>query len=297
MLEDHLLNALAKMSSADLTKRQNNSPMPMPGGDHFGRDRWRPPLWSMILSAVLLGLIFISLISFAILTLLRNRRAKSPASDVEIKRTIAHQRRMSGISDTDPDNIKPVKRLRSFHMKGAVSPSSAGSSPRTPKTPGKDGLFNRFFRKKDGTRLTPLDEEKNESYASLNAYPDTPALDEKMLEASPPPTPAPAFGWNSNVGPGGNQGRRSTVDGSIGKDKSDVGEQSTAYKGDTRPPLGQRESDSFLQMDSRRASTDPKRLSRDYNENFQSRPSGGLFDDDDDERRPLGYDPDSRSGH
>ncbi|KAK6544358.1 hypothetical protein TWF694_001059 [Orbilia ellipsospora] len=331
-LEDALLDGLSKMHASYLSKRQFDfDNPPMPGGDHFGHDGGYYsyyPKWAMITSAVILGLFFLGLFVFLILYILRRRKPKSPSANpeaqIEIQRAIAHQRRMSGISDTDPDNIKPIKRLRSFHMKGAMSPDSVSSSPRTPrtpKTPGSAGLFSRFFRKGDNSkRLPPLDEERNDSYASLNAYPDTPALDEKMLEASPPPTPAPAFGWSANVGPGGNSTnrrdstptyssttappaysqRRSTVDGSMGKDNdnSGIGEQNLSYKGDTRPPIGQHESDSFLQTSNRRMSRDQKRLSSDYNENYQTRPSGGLFDDDEiDERRPLGYDPDSRSGH
>ncbi|KAK6335539.1 hypothetical protein TWF696_002311 [Orbilia brochopaga] len=290
--------------TAMLSKRQEdrNGP-PMPGGDHFGRDHWYVPRWAMILMAVILFVLFFLLVGIALIAALRHRR--SGTSTTDIKRSIADQaaarRRSSGISDDDPDGIKPIKRLRSFHMKGAVVMSPEAMSPRTPKTPKSAGLFGRFFRKKDGRRLAPLDEEKNESYASLNSYPDTPGLDEKMLEASPPPTPAPAFGWTSNVGPGGK--RRSLAESPAINPTpppaytGGVGEQNTAYKGETRPPVGQRESDSFLVQASRRMSRDAKRLSTDYNENYQSRPSGGLFDDDDDERRPLGYDPDSRSGH
>ncbi|KAK6363692.1 hypothetical protein TWF730_001112 [Orbilia blumenaviensis] len=307
------LASLLTMHST-LSKRQDQqqpsqAPIPMPHGG-FGRDtRWYAPRWAMILSAVLAGLLILSICIFILVTVFRRR--KSHTSTAEIKRAIAHQRRMSGIIDEDPDNIKPVKRLRSFHMKGAVA-SPDSTSPRTPKGSGPNaGLFSRFFRKKDGTRLPPLDEERNESYSSLNAYPETPALDEKMLEASPPPTPAPAFGWSSNVGPGP-QARGSIDHGppappyypgnnnnnnNTNNPASGVGEQNTAYKGDTRPPTGQRESDSFLQTGNERTSRDSKRLSTDYNENYQTRPSGGLFDDDEDERRPLGYNPDSRSGH
>ncbi|KAF3929249.1 hypothetical protein AA313_de0205453 [Arthrobotrys entomopaga] len=349
-LEDALLDGLSKMHASYLSKRQFdfNNP-PMPGGDHFGHDGYYSyyPKWAMITSAVILGLFFLGLFTFIILYALRRRNRSSnpsqvnPEAQIEIQRAIAHQRRMSGISDTDPDNIKPIKRLRSFHMKGAMSPDSTSSSsprtPRTPKTPGSGGLFSRFFRKGDNSkRLPPLDEERNDSYANLNAYPETPGIDEKLLEASPPPTPAPAFGWSANVGPPGGKSnnnnnnnnnrrdstpiysassapppaysqRRSTVDGSsMGKDdvSSGVGEQNLSYKGDTtRPPIGQHESDGFLSSsqtgNTRGLSKDQKRLSMDYNENYQSRPSGGLFDDDDvaDERRPLGYDPDSRSGH
>ncbi|KAF3112404.1 hypothetical protein TWF103_003188 [Orbilia oligospora] len=248
---------------ADLSKRQNPIPAPIPQG-HFGRDRWYAPRWAMILSAVLAGIFVVSICACILVTVFRRR--KSGTSTAEIKRAIAHQRRMSGIVDEDPDNIKPVKRLR-------------------------------FFRKKDGKRLPPLDEERNESYSSLNSYPETPALDEKMLEASPPPTPAPAFGWSSNVGPGPQQ--RGSIDQGPPAPPyyPGVGEQNTAYKGDVRPPAGQRESDSFLQTGTGKTSRDAKRLSTDYNENYQTRPSGGLFDDDEDERRPLGYNPDSRSGN
>ncbi|KAJ6259071.1 hypothetical protein Dda_5968 [Drechslerella dactyloides] len=288
--------------TAMLAKRQDDRNMPMPGGDHFGRDTWTVPRWAMILMAVILFILFFLLVGIALLTAFRHRRSGTSSSD--IKRSIAAadqaRRRSSGISDDDPDGIKPIKRLRSFHMRGAMVMSPEAMSPRTPKTPKSAGLFGRFFRKKDGRRLAPLDEEKNDSYASLNNYPDTPGIDEKMLEASPPPTPAPAFGWTSNVGPGNK--RRSLIDSPGGPPPLPAypggpGEQNTAYKGDTRPPLGQRESDSFLATSARRMSRDAKRLSTDYNENYQSRPSGGLFDDDDDERRPLGYDPDSRSGH
>ncbi|KAK6531412.1 hypothetical protein TWF281_008217 [Arthrobotrys megalospora] len=286
--------ALSSLLTMTLTKRQN--PAPIPQG-HFGRDRWYAPRWAMILSAVLAGILVVSICACLLVTVFRRRKNYTSTSD--IKRAIAEQRRMSGISEEDPDNIKPVKRLRSFHMKGAMSASPDTMSPRTPKGPNA-GLFSRFFRKKDGKRLPPLDEERNESYSNLNAYPETPALDEKMLEASPPPTPAPAFGWSSNVGPTGYQSRGASIDQGPpplpAYSPSGVGEQNTAYKGDTRPPMGQRESDSFLQT-SERTSRDAKRLSTDYNENYQTRPSGGLFDDDEDERKPLGYNPDSRSGH
>ncbi|KAF3176004.1 hypothetical protein TWF225_009186 [Orbilia oligospora] len=280
------------ITMADLSKRQNPIPAPIPQG-HFGRDRWYAPRWAMILSAVLAGIFVVSICACILVTVFRRR--KSGTSTAEIKRAIAHQRRMSGIVDEDPDNIKPVKRLRSFHMKGAVASPDA-TSPRTPKG-ANAGLFSRFFRKKDGKRLPPLDEERNESYSSLNSYPETPALDEKMLEASPPPTPAPAFGWSSNVGPGPQQ--RGSIDQGPPAPPyyPGVGEQNTAYKGDVRPPAGQRESDSFLQTGTGKTSRDAKRLSTDYNENYQTRPSGGLFDDDEDERRPLGYNPDSRSGN
>ncbi|KAK6495347.1 hypothetical protein TWF481_003371 [Arthrobotrys musiformis] len=284
-----LANLTPQMS---LLKRQSTAPIPQ---GHFGRDRWYAPRWAMILSAVLAGILVLSICLCILVTVFRRR--KSYTSSADIKRAIAHQRRMSGITEEDPDNIKPIKRLRSFHMKGAT-PSPDTTSPRTPKGTQNAGLFSRFFRKKDGKRLPPLDEERNESYSSLNSYPETPALDEKMLEASPPPTPAPAFGWSSNVGPAQHRGSIDqgppappyyTGGGGV---TGGAGEQNTAYKGEARPPMGQRESDSFL-----KTSRDAKRLSTDYNENYQTRPSGGLFDDDDDERRPLGYNPDSRSGN
>ncbi|KAF3935099.1 hypothetical protein ABW19_dt0208892 [Dactylella cylindrospora] len=281
--------AAASLAKMRVVKRQNDPRFdtkdpPMPQGDHFGHDKYIPR-WAMILMGVLLGVLLLITIVYAVITILRRRKTKTSTSD--IKKAI-HQRSMSGISDDDPDNIKPVKRLRSFHMKGAKVMSPDTMSPRTPKE--GSSLFGRFFRKKEGGRMPPLDEEKNDSYASLNSYPDTPGLDEKMLEASPPPTPAPAFGWASSAGgmPGQNK-RRSASDG--------VGEQNTAYKGDARPPAGQGERDSFLSASSGGDRDPSKRLSTEYNENYQSKPSSGYSDDDDDERKPLGYNPDSRSGH
>lgn len=259
-----------------------------PHGTEFVKtvEKKKLPLWAIILIAVVLGLVLI-LTLYYIITATRARR-KNGTSTKDIKQAIAsdekrkylHQRSLSGISEDDPDNIKPVKRLRSFHMKGAASPDVV--SPRTPKE--GNSLFGRFLRKKDATgvsRKLSLDEERSRSsYDSLNRYPETPGLDEKILEASPPPTPQPNFGWNSQAA--ADAKRRSVPE-------ADLGEQRL---GANHPPVGNTEKDSFL-------AARQNRMSVEYNENYQSRPSGGYFDEssDDEERRPLGYNPDSRSGH
>jgi len=135
----------------------------------------------------------------------------------------------------------------------------------------------------------------NASALSLNRDIDTPGLDEKMLE-SPPPTPAPAFGWSSTAG--NTSANKRSMSETMG--------ENTAYKPDGRQPVpvGQGEKDGFLSRSSSTRSESGrlgggrggKRMSAQYDENYQSKPSDYAYFDDEEEKI-LNYNPDSRSGH